>query len=118
MRALLALALFVPAAAMAGPLDLRSLRMQGDAMQTPAGDNTARDGEQVRLKPYKPLKMDNLPLKTMNFGPIEAEIGGTGDGKDHHFARYQLEGTHILGGHIGGSIDGGEAKLELTWPSH
>jgi len=110
MRALLALALFVPAAALAGPLDIRPLRMPDAA--APKTTETSK----VTLQPFKPFKTENLPLKTMNFGPFEAEIGG--DRNKGHFATYHLEGTRILGGRLGGSIDGGSAKLELTWPSH
>jgi len=111
MRAFVALALFVPVAALAGPLDLRPLRMPQDAGdRSMAGDDT----KTVTLRPYKPLATDNVPLKTLNFGPVEAEIGG----QNHHIASYHIEGTRILGGSIGGSVDGGSAKLELTWPSH
>lgn len=106
MRALLALVLLLPMAAQAGPLDRRVLRMP-DAMH----ERRAAEPK-VTLEPYHPPAAASQPV-TMNIGPFEAEIGG--EGKDRHFARYRLEGTRILGGSLGGSIDGHSAKLELIW---
>jgi hypothetical protein len=115
MRALVLLVVFVPAAAFAGPLDRRPLRMPDATAQIGPASKTSDDAK-VRLQPYKPLKTDNLPLKTLNLGPFQAEVGG--ERNKGHFASYHLEGTRILGGSLGGTVDGGEAKLELTWPSH
>lgn len=106
MRALLALVLLMPVAAEAGPLARHGLRLP-DAMHERHPTDPG-----LTLKPYNPPPSATQPM-TMNIGPFEAEIGG--QGKDHHFAHYQLQGTRILGGSLGGSIDGHSAKLELIW---
>ena len=107
MRALAALVLLIPVAAEAGPLDRRALRMPGDAM------HERRPIEQkITLEPYRPPPAAAQPVR-MNFGPLEAELGGKH--ADGHFAHYKLEGTSILGGSLGGTVDGHSAKLELIW---
>ena len=103
MRALVALALLIPVAAMAGPLDRRVLRLPSDMPPArPASD------AKITLQPYRPLSTQ--PITTMNLGPFEAEIGG-----GRHFARYHLNGASVLGGSVNGSFDGRGAKIQLTW---
>ena len=110
MRAFLALVLFLPMAAMAAPPGGRMLQMPADFMP----DNHSPE-ESYTLRTTSPMTADTGPV-TMNFGPFVAEIGGGGKGA--HLARYRLEGTRILGGSLGGSLDGRGARIELTWHSH
>ncbi len=107
MRGIVILALLIPMAAQAAPLDRRGLQMPDNAVQQ------RRPTEQkITLQPYRPPASANQPVR-MNLGPFSAELGG--EHKDGHFAHYKLEGTSILGGSLGGTVDGHSAKLELIW---
>ncbi|MBI1330706.1 MAG: hypothetical protein GC166_12485 [Alphaproteobacteria bacterium] len=52
----------------------------------------------------------------INLGDLRVESGVGPDGKPA-IARYQLDGTSILGGNVSGSLDSRGAKIELKWQS-
>jgi hypothetical protein len=58
------------------------------------------------------------PASGLSFGPIRAEaVADTRPGRRHTVMQYSLDGVHVFGGAVGGSLSGRGAVLSLHWPS-
>jgi hypothetical protein len=53
----------------------------------------------------------------LSVGPLRI---GSGDqiGRHVHLAHFRVEGVTILGGSVGGSLDGRSANIVLSWPAN
>ncbi len=105
MRALLALALFFPVAAMAAPPGGHMLLMPADFL--PVHHSADED---LALRSTRPTAAEQRAGHDEPWPPSRRKSAGGG-----HVARYHLSGASVLGGSVNGSIDGRAAKIQLTW---
>ncbi|HEX3673991.1 MAG TPA: hypothetical protein VHU87_06930 [Rhizomicrobium sp.] len=62
------------------------------------------------------------PSGNLSLGPIHAEAvtdcePGIRSGRHRTVMQYRLDGVHMFGGNVGGSLGGRAAVLSLHWPS-
>jgi hypothetical protein len=57
----------------------------------------------------------------LSLGPFSMDVDNADfvgrDGKRARFAHIQLDGVHVLGGHISGNFTGRSATIHLSWPT-
>ena len=78
--------------------------------QLPLAEHRDRSADgSANLKPFE--QPAPLPPNVTYFGPIRTEI------HDGHATSY-LDGAHVFGGNISGSVDGRSAQIILHWPGN
>jgi hypothetical protein len=78
--------------------------------QLPIAEHRDRSADgSANLKPFE--QPAPLPPNVTYFGPIRTEI------HDGHATSY-IDGAHVFGGNISGSMDGRSAQIILHWPGN
>jgi|ERR1700679_188234 len=111
---------FAASAAGARPFALPAQNDGATARLTLPSENSL--AASVRQKQSDPAMFDATADRTapqaqgLSFGPIRAErASDLRPGRSRQVLRYRVEGMNVLGGSIGGSLDGRGGMLLLQW---